>query len=263
MALASDRSGDFRSPLVWARRAGTAALNLLYPPVCLVCRGPAGDSHRLCAACWSGLTFFDGAMCECCGLPFELDPGAETLCASCLAHPPPFDRARAAAAYDDASKGAILALKRADRLELSRLFVPWLKQCGRLLIEQADLVVPVPLHRQRLWRRRYNQAAILAQQLAKLAGKRFEPTLLQRNRPTPSQGEMVSPKARRRNVQGAFAVPARKAPLAKGQTVLLIDDVLTTGATVAACSRALKRAGAIRVFVVTIARVARPLPEGI
>jgi len=263
MALASDQSGDLRSLLAWARRAGTAALDFLYPPMCLVCRRPVGGTHRLCAACWSGLTFFDGAMCECCGLPFELDPGAETLCASCVAHPPPFDRARAAVAYDDFSKGAILALKRADRLELSRLFVLWLKQSGRSLIAHSDVIVPVPLHRQRLWRRRYNQAAVLGQQLAKLGGKRFEPTLLQRNRPTPSQGEMVSPKARRRNVQGAFAVPGRKVSLARGQTVLLIDDVLTTGATAAACSRALKRAGASQVFVLTIARVARPLPEGI
>lgn len=243
------------------RRAGRAFLDLLYPPLCLTCRTPVRDPSGLCADCWKAITFIDGAVCDCCGLPFELDPGSESLCASCLARPPAFDQARAAMHYDDASKGGILALKRADRLELAQLFALWLKRAGAPLLDTADLIIPVPLHRLRLWTRRYNQSAVLAQRLARMAGKPFEPLLLMRTRATPSQGEMPSAKARARNVSGAFKVSAKAKGRLGGRTVLLIDDVLTTGATIEACARALKRAGAEKVLVLTIARVARPLPR--
>lgn len=200
-------------------------------------------------------------MCAICGLPFELDPGADSLCASCLASPPAFDCARAAMVYDDASKGAILALKRADRLEFARLFALWLRRAGSSLLEEADVIVPVPLHRFRLWMRRYNQSAMLAQWLNRMSGKRYDPFALVRVRRTASQGDMPSVKARRRNVQGAFRVPANKAMSISRRHVLLVDDVMTTGATIEACARALKRAGAEKVLVLTIARVARPLPR--
>ncbi|HEY1961863.1 MAG TPA: ComF family protein [Rhizomicrobium sp.] len=244
-----------------ARQAGRVVLNLVYPPLCLVCRAPVSEPRALCATCWKSLTFFDGAMCSTCGLPFELDPGTDSLCASCLAHPPAFDCARAALAYDDASKGVILALKRADRLELTQLFALWLKRAGQPLLEQCDAIVPVPLHRWRLWMRRYNQSALIAQRLACMAGKPFDPFVLMRTRATPSQGNMPSAKARQRNVRGAFKVAERRAAAISGCTVLLIDDVLTTGATIQACAKALKRAGAAKVLVLTVARVARPLPH--
>jgi ComF family protein len=257
MALQAARSGT------WWRRSVLVALDLLYPPLCPVCREPVGDAHALCAGCWAKITFMDGPVCACCGLPFEIDPGADALCASCLAGAPAFDRARAAMKYDDASKQAILALKRADRLDFARLFSQWLGSAGRELIADADVIVPVPLHRRRLWQRRYNQSAVLAQRLVRANGKRFDPFLLVRTRPTPSQGDMPSPKARRRNMQGAFRVPEGRRRELAGKVVLLVDDVLTTGATVEACARALKRAGAAKVLVLTIARVARPLPRDI
>ena len=165
--------------------------------------------------------------------------------------------------YDDASKGAILALKRADRLEFAGLFSEWLRLAGRELLPHADVIAPVPLHRGRLWQRRYNQSAILAQQLARASRKVFDPFLLIRTRPTPSQGDMPSAKARQRNVRGAFLVPKGRQSVVADRVILLIDDVLTTGATVEACARALKRAGAAKVLVLTIARVARPLPRDI
>jgi ComF family protein len=254
------RSGKFARS---ARHAGRVTLDFLYPPLCLVCRAPVGEPRALCAACWSKVTFFDDPICTCCGLPFEIDPGTDSLCASCLAGPPAFDRARAAMAYDDASKGAILALKRADRLEFAQLFALWLRRAGQQLLEEADVIVPVPLHRWRLWTRRYNQSAILARHLSRMTGKAFDPFALMRTRATPSQGQMPSAKARARNVRGAFKVPAGKAPGLSGRTVLLVDDVLTTGATIEACARSLKRAGAEKVLVLTIARVARPLPRSI
>jgi ComF family protein len=162
--------------------------------------------------------------------------------------------------YDDASKGAILALKRADRLEFAQLFALWLRQAGHALLEEADIIVPVPLHRLRLWMRRYNQSAVLARRLQQMSGKPCDPLALVRARSTRSQGHMPSVKARQRNVQGAFRVPDHKADSLRGRIVLLVDDVLTTGATVEACARTLKRAGAKKVLVLTSARVARPLP---
>ena len=194
-------------------------------------------------------------MCFSCGLPFDFEVGSDTRCASCIAKPPAFDSARSVLRYDDASRAAILALKRSDRLDLVPAFARWLERAGRDLTPETDLIVPVPLHRRRLWSRRYNQSGLLASELGKLIGKPVAMQTLQRTRATPSQGDMPSAKARRRNVRGAF----RAAPELRDKTVLLIDDVLTTGATVDACSRALKRAGAARVFVLTLARVVRPL----
>ena len=198
-----------------------------------------------------------------CGLPFEIDPGADTLCAACFAKPRDFDCARAIFAYDDASKPLILAFKHGDRLEHAPAFARWLERAGRDLLADAELIVPVPLHRWRLWKRRYNQAAVLAARLARLTGLPHAPLLLERRRATPSQGVAGSAKARRRNVLGAFRVRPEEQPRLRNRNVLVVDDVFTTGATVEACARALKRAGAARVHVVSLARVVRPLSSDI
>jgi len=241
------------------RSAGRGLVDFLFPPLCIVCRIQVAQPGSLCAGCWQAIEFLDGPACACCGLPFDLDPGTEARCAACLADPPAFDRARAVMRYTDKSRGPILALKHADRLDLVPGFARWLDRAGRGLLDEADLIVPVPLHVSRLWRRRYNQAAELARALGRLAGKPVEPMALARTRPTPSQGEMPSAKARRRNVRGAFEVPAGSKPALTGRTVLLVDDVLTTGATADACARVLKRTGAGKVHVLALARVVRPL----
>lgn len=240
------------------KRAGRSALNLLFPPLCIACRAPVGEPGALCAACWQTIQFLDGPMCACCGLPFEFDPGGETLCAACHAKPPAYDKARAVMRYDEHSRGPILALKHGDRLDLTPGFTRWLDRGGRPLLDETDVILPVPLHPYRLWARRYNQSAELARALARLTGKPADFTSLVRSRPTPSQGAMRSAKARRRNMLGAFKIPAGHKSAIAGRNLLLIDDVLTTGATVDACARALKRAGAGKVFVLALARVVRP-----
>jgi ComF family protein len=245
------------------KRIGAGTLDLLFPPLCIACRTPVTEPDSLCAACWQSIGFLDGPECACCGYPFEFDPGPGALCTACHARPPSFERARSLMRYDEASKKLVLALKRADRLDLVPALARWLDRAGRELLADADLIVPVPLHPRRLWQRRFNQSAVLAKRLAKLSGKPADNLVLRRVRPTPSQGEMRSAKARRRNVLGAFRVPASRAPAVKKKTVLLIDDVFTTGATVEACARALKRAGAARVTVLTLARVVRPMASNI
>jgi ComF family protein len=241
------------------RRIGRGALDLLFPPLCISCREQVSEPGSLCATCWQDVAFLDGPACSCCGLPFDLDPGGDTLCASCLAKPPSFDKARAVMRYDEKSRAPILALKHADRLDLVPAFARWLDRSGRALLDQTDLIVPVPLHRMRLWTRRYNQSAELARALRRVCGKPVDALALRRTRATPSQGAMTSAKARRRNVLGAFQVPAARRAAVVGRSVLLVDDVFTTGATAEACARALKRAGAAKVFVLALARVVRPL----
>jgi len=245
------------------KRAGRAALDLVFPPLCIACRVQVGEPGALCATCWLKVQFLDGPMCDCCGLPFELDPGGETLCAACYARRPFFDKARAVMRYDEHSRGPILALKHGDRLDLAPHFTRWLDRGGRALLDETDVILPVPLHVTRLWTRRYNQAAELARALSRLSGKSLNVLALTRSRSTESQGAMRSARARRRNMLGAFRVSPRHKSAIAGRNVLLIDDVLTTGATVEACARALKRAGAAKVFVLALARVVRPLPGDI
>lgn len=175
-------------------------------------------------------------------------------CPACEAKPHKFDRARAACLYDEHSREPILQLKHADRTDLAPLFARWLSRAGAQLIAEADAVVPVPLHRWRLLSRRYNQAAEVARRLAADAGLPYLPDALIRPRPTATQGGR-SASGRRRNVAGAFTVPPGRKRLIDGRRILLIDDVLTTGATADACARALKAAGAAEVNLAVIARV--------
>jgi ComF family protein len=245
------------------RLAGKLFLDLLFPSLCMGCRKQVSEAGAFCSACWQNVRFLEGPMCNCCGLVFEIDPGAETLCATCHAQPPAFDKARAVMRYDEHSRGPILALKHADRLDHIPAFGRWLERSGRDLIAESDLVLPVPLHPYRLWRRRYNQSAELARALARNAKKPANFAALQRGRPTPSQGAMPSASARRRNVRGAFKVASGHKSAIADRNILLIDDVLTTGATVDACARTLKRAGAAKVFVLALARVVRPLASDI
>jgi ComF family protein len=188
-------------------------------------------------------------------LPFEFDPGgADALCGNCIRERPAYDRARAVFRYDDASRGLVLAFKHGDRIDAAPAYARWLARAGGALIEGADLIAPVPLHWTRLFHRRYNQSALLANALARLSGRPAAPDLLRRKRRTPSQGGLGRAE-RARNVRNAFAV--RRGVSVEGKRVLLVDDVLTTGATVEACAKTLLKSGAAAVDVLTLARVVR------
>ena len=239
------------------RRAGTVLLDALLPPRCLACAGPAGSHGAVCAACWNGLALLGAPCCARCGHPFEVDPGPDALCGACLRTPPAFGRARAVMRYDEASRGLLLAFKHRDRTQAAPAFGRWMARAGAELLADADLLVPVPLHWTRLFARRFNQSALLAQAIGRVAGIAVAPDLLQRRRRTPSQGRL-SRTDRAANVRGAFRAHPRRGRLARGRNVLLIDDVYTTGATVTACARVLRRAGAASVDVLTLARVVRP-----
>ncbi|WP_188258892.1 ComF family protein [Azospirillum tabaci] len=231
-------------------------LDTLLPPRCLCCGGAVDRQGGLCAPCWSGLTFIAPPLCACCGTPFDFALEGEPLCGACIAEPPVFARARAVLAYDDGSRPLVLGFKHGDRIHAAGAYGAWLARAGAELLADADLLAPVPLHRLRLFRRRYNQAALLAQAAGRQAGRPVLPDLLVRRRATPSQGGLDR-SGRRRNVKGAFAVRPGLEPRVAGKRIVLVDDVLTTGATLSECARVLLRAGAERVDALTLARVVK------
>jgi ComF family protein len=236
------------------RSVARLALDAILPPRCLKCGELVDIQGGVCPACWQGLRFLAPPACACCGVPFEFDQGAGALCAACVAAPPPFDRARAVFRYDDESRDLILAFKHADRTSSTPSFAGWLARAGADLLADADLIAPVPLHWTRLFSRRYNQAALLAVALGRLGGKPVVPDLLIRRRATPKQGRLGR-LARQRKVAGAFALHPRQRDRVANRRVLLIDDVVTTGATAAGCARVLRQAGAAGVDVLALARV--------
>ena len=242
-------------PLV--RGAAGRALDLLLPPRALneaTGRQASVQSQGLTAQAWSRIAFIDAPFCDGCGAPFDYDFGIAARCAACQGRTPAFDRARAACLYDEYSRDLILKLKHADRVDLSGLFARWLARAAADVLPEVDAVVPVPLHPTRLIARRYNQAAEIARPLARAAGKAYFPDAVIRRRATATQGGK-SGDARRRNVAGVFVVPPRWHAKIAGKRLLIVDDVLTTGATVEGCARALKAAGAAGVDVAVIARV--------
>lgn len=242
------------APSAGLRRLWDGFLDLLLPPRCLSCGVTVPALGTLCVGCWREITFLGAPCCACCGYPFDFDLGANGLCGACAAQTPAFDRARAAMRYDDASRQLVLALKHGNRLHLAPTLAQWMRRAGAELLAEADLLVPVPLHWTRLFARRYNQAAVLALALAKSGGLAVSADCLIRRRRTPSQGRKNA-SARRRNVAGAFVL--RRAGEVRGKRVVLVDDVLTTGATVEECARVLKRAGAAKVDVLALARAVR------
>lgn len=231
-------------------------IDAILPPRCAFTGNLVDSQGMIAPEAWAGLHFISFPYCYSCGAPFEFAPvaGAEMKCAGCLTDPPEFSMARTALAYDDASRGFILGFKHGDQTHCVVTMVPWLKAAGADLWGRADIIVPVPLHRWRLLRRRYNQAALMGGMMSKAMDKPMIADVLLRTRATPSQGHM-KPGERKKNVSKAFAVHPGRAEKIAGKTIVLIDDVYTTGSTVRECAKVLLAAGAKEVFVLTLARV--------
>lgn len=257
-----------------------SATRLLVPPTCLACDEVTGADGGVCADCWQGFHFLAPPLCAVTGAPFAYDLGASALSAEAIANPPDYDLARAAVLYNPPARRLVSRLKYSDDTALARWMAQWMQRplqdalsAGSVTKDAKTLIVPVPLHRQRLAQRRYNQSAELARSMVKAStlpasngplGKPvasdgaveliFDPDCLIRHRPTSAQVGLGQT-ARQRNVSGAFRVPKERQSQISSRCIILVDDVLTTGATVNACARALKRAGAAKVLVVTFARV--------
>jgi ComF family protein len=252
------------SLLTHAARASVAlqaplrrALDLALPPLCPACREPVGSGKGLCAACWSKLSPIAPPYCERLGIPFVYDPGPGILSMQAIADPPAYRRARAAVRYDDIARALVHAYKYGDSLDLAPMIGGWMVRAGRELLAEADVIVPVPLHWRRLWARRFNQSALLAQVISRMTRVPAVNDVLVRVKATPHQVGL-SRTERAENVQGAFRVNAKSRTQLAGRRVLLVDDVLTSGATADTCARALLRAGAGHVDVLVFARVGEP-----
>ncbi|WP_417516804.1 ComF family protein [Minwuia sp.] len=235
---------------------GRQALDLLLPAQCFGCGAPMADPARLCGSCFGDSVFIADPMCVSCGRPFEFEAEAGRVCGLCVAVPPSFDHCRAAVHYDEPLRSALLKFKHGDRTDMADGLANLLIRAGRDFLGSADLVAPVPLHPRRLWHRRYNQSGLMSAAVARRDALASIPDLLIRKRQTRTQGGL-SATARRRNVRGAFALNDRYRTAIAERHVVLVDDVYTTGATVEACARVLKLAGAATVSVLVIARVVR------
>ncbi len=237
------------------RSWGTALLDIVYPPTCLACPRATATPHGLCAECWNRMSFIAAPVCERLGTPFPLDLGPGLLSPEAIADPPVYARARAVVRFSDGPAQILVhRLKYGDRPDYARVLGRWMREAGIVLLADADVLVPVPLHSRRLWRRRFNQAAELARAVGQGSGKTLDFDGLVRVKATRSQVGLTRGE-RAENIQGAFRVASGAKGRFRNRRVLLVDDVLTTGATVNAAARALLRDGATAVDVLVFARV--------
>ena len=233
--------------------AARLALDIALPTLCVACREPvAGDG--VCGTCWAQISFIEKPYCPRLGIPFVYDPGPELMSMEAIASPPAYQRARAAVRYDDVARTLVHALKYQDRTDLAPTMGRWMARAGDELLNDADALVPVPLHWRRGWSRRFNQSGALAKAISRQKPVTVLGDALKRIKPTQQQIGL-SRDERASNVQGVFAVPPERLHAVRDRHLILIDDVLTSGATVDACARALLRAKAKRVDVLVFARV--------
>lgn len=238
-------------------RLWRGVVDLVAPNLCLGCGAGVGEPASLCLSCWASLLHLDEPVCDALGTPFAYDQGEGALSAQALSDPPPWDRARAAVIFDENSGKLVHALKYQDRQEAGLLMARMMARAGRRLLAESDVILPVPLHRFRLWRRRFNQSAFLAQQISRISATPWRHDVLVRARRTRSQVGLDQAE-RRRNVRGAFQLRPDCLSVVSGKCVLLVDDVRTTGATAEACAEVLKQAGAARVSLLSFALVPAP-----
>ncbi|MCV0370707.1 ComF family protein [Filomicrobium sp.] len=247
----------FSAFFVNARALAGRLADTIVPPVCLACQAPLSVHHALCPECWCQIDFIRAPLCDRLGLPLPFDTGGVMISAAAAVRVPLYHRARAVASYDGVMRQLIHRFKYHDRHDIRRLFGGWLLQAGHELLDTADVIVPVPLNRLRLLKRRFNQAAILGGELSRRSGVKHSPMVLHRVRATRSQVGLTHAQ-RRQNVRGAFVIAPMGRSIVQGRRVLLVDDVVTTGATVEACAKVLLDAGAVAVDVLALALVTEP-----
>ncbi len=238
---------------VVVREARVRLIDLFLPQRCAACGGPV-TAAGLCGGCWTKVDFISKPYCQRLGTPFSYDSGEPLTSPAAIADPPDYGRARAVARYEGPARALVHALKFHDRLDMADVLAAQMVRAGAGLIADCDVVAPVPLHRRRLFARRFNQSALLAERIARLAGLDYAAEAITRVKATRHQVGLSRPE-RQRNLSGAFKVLPEMRPLVEGRRVLLVDDVMTTGATANACARASLRAGAASVDVLTFARV--------
>ncbi|WP_299479044.1 ComF family protein [uncultured Roseibium sp.] len=227
-------------------------LDALLPLRCMCCDTRVGSEDGLCPVCWNGMPFIEKPVCYRLGVPFSYDVGEEAWSPRAIASPPVFDRLRSVAFYEGSAQSLVLAFKFGGRRELARPMGKWMTSAGREILNTDSLIVPVPLHWMRLLSRRFNQSAALAQVIAKECGAAYEPELLTRHKRTRQQVGLTA-KERQKNVRSAFRISPQRAGHLDGRHAVLIDDVMTTGSTIAACTKTLLSAGALSVDVLTFA----------
>jgi ComF family protein len=229
------------------------AVDIIFPAQCLACPTIVTVKGNLCHHCWDNIAFISSPQCEKCGMPFELENSSGMLCGNCIGeNGPRYDKARAVIQYDESSRNLITNFKYSDKTHSCKHFAAWMVRVGQEFIENADIIAPVPLHRIRLFTRRYNQSALLAKSISQQCGVPAHNRLLIRTKNTPPQASLTF-KQRTINVRNAFKVNSTYANKITGKNIILVDDVITTGSTINACVRALKKSGAGEVYVLTLA----------
>jgi len=228
---------------------GKIILNFLLPPHCPICHEKVIEPHAICGMCFSKLHFIGDNVCSVCGAPLPLK--GSKICGQCLQKKPAFNKAKSTLIYNETSKKLILPFKHSDHLELAPLIAKWMILCGKDLIQNRDIIMPVPLHKRRLFKRKYNQSAILSKIIAKQFCKDYQPSILQRIKNTPTQGHLNF-KMRQKNIKGVFSVVNSNKITDK--KILLIDDVYTSGATLNECAKVLIKSGAKQVDCLTFCR---------
>lgn len=235
------------------QKAQSLLVGTLFPPRCASCHETVTRHGALCAKCWGNMHFITEPFCLRCGLPFEYHLGMDAICGVCLRSPPAFAQARSVLRYDASSRQTVRAFKYHDKTQLAPVFAPWLARAGEQFLSRVEWIIPVPLHWKRLLLRRYNQAALLAYALSHVCGLPVLPDIVLRKKSTPPQAGLTR-KGRENNMRGAFMVRENMRAALKSKSVLLIDDVMTTGTTLNACARVLHDAGVVDVYAVTLAR---------
>ncbi len=228
-------------------------LDIIYPPRCIACGDNVHENGTICAKCWGEINFISDPQCQICGFPFDFKVEGNPICAGCIDEKPKFSKARAVFLYDDASRRMITSFKYNDRIENRVAYARWMARVGAEMLADADYIIPVPIHFAKLLLRKYNQAGLLALEIAKISGNKVLVNALIRKKYTRKQAGL-NRRLRFENISGAFKINQKYAAILKDKKILLVDDVITTGATADECAKILLKAKVAKVEVLALAK---------